>query len=88
MRPMVFRQAHVSRRTVLVGMGSTALVALASPHARAQARRPVVGYIQQVSRKDITSQVEAFLSAMADNGYTDGQSVTVPEGTSIMRAAP
>jgi ABC-type uncharacterized transport system substrate-binding protein len=48
-----------------------------SPRARAQAAMPVIGFLSSRAPEDSAPHVAAFRRGLAENGYAEGQNVTV-----------
>lgn len=69
---------RVGRRTFVAGLGAaSALATIGARSARAQAQRPIIGFLNPQTPEGFADNINAFLASLKDLGYVDGQNVTI-----------
>ena len=80
------RNGHRMRRREAMFLLASAMTAARAPRAQQNAM-PVIGYLSQRSPTDSASIVAAFRKGLKEQGYVEGQNVTIEsrfaEGQSI-----
>ena len=66
----------IGRREMLTALGAVAAAWPLAARAQ-QTAMPVIGYLSARSRDDTSHLIAAFQRGLAENGYVDGQNVTI-----------
>src|SRR5262245_43378084 len=68
--------SHIQRRKFLATLGGAAVAWPLAAQAQ-QSAMPVIGYLSTRSAEDTTHLLAAFRTGLAQNGYIEGQNVTI-----------